>query len=112
MLVVGVLSGTSVDGIDVAVVEISHTTKEHLYYNIKQIAFETIPWSKEDRALILNLCKRNSNLSVQDVCNANFILGKRFGEAILQVVNNNNLDLSKVQAVGSHGRSFPIEANL
>ena len=50
--VVGLMSGTSVDGIDAAVVEI---TCEPMDGNVKLVAFENNPFPKEVKSMIVSL---------------------------------------------------------
>jgi anhydro-N-acetylmuramic acid kinase len=132
MLVVGVLSGTSVDGIDVAVVEIqeeqinnsgnisnrdkylSPTLNEYLKEHkiqIKQIAFEIVPFTEEERSAILHLCstpKPEKFASVRDLCVSNFNVGESFGRAILKVLEKHNIDKESVSLIGSHGIAFAL----
>ena len=42
-------------------------------------------------------------VSVQDVSNANFLIGKRFAEAILTVLQKKNIPTSQISLIGSHG---------
>ena len=52
MIVAGVMSGTSLDGIDVAVVDIHHTKARH---RIVPLAFHTEPYPKAVREALLGV---------------------------------------------------------
>jgi anhydro-N-acetylmuramic acid kinase len=110
MIVVGVLSGTSADGITVAITEILHEQTEDNAKNtippigIKQLAFETIPWPAAERELIFKMFS-GSSLTVQQLCQANFQLGRAFADAVIKVVENNGFKLSDIDLIGSHGQT-------
>ena len=87
MRVAGLISGTSVDGIDVAVVDIDES--------IKIVASKTIPYPAEVRDAIL---------SVSDAANIsrlNFLLGELFAEAL----EKTGVPLKTIELIGSHGQT-------
>jgi anhydro-N-acetylmuramic acid kinase len=86
--VAGLISGTSVDGIDVAVVDIDES--------IKIVASKTIPYPAEVRDAIL---------SVSDAANIsrlNFLLGELFAEALQKT----GVSLKTIELIGSHGQTI------
>src|SRR6202140_2831678 len=88
MRVAGLTSGTSVDGIDVAVVDIDEA--------IKVVASKTVPYPAE---------VRDSILSVSDAANIarlNFLLGELFAEALQQA----GVPLETIELIGSHGQTI------
>lgn len=127
MIIIGALSGTSVDGIDVAVVRVkllkrdlcsnSESIEEQFHglsrslqsfartyaLELQQLAFETVSWSEGTRDLILRLCQAPSICTVRDVCVANFQLGAEFADAIQTVLRKNNIPHESVDVIGSHG---------
>ena len=103
------LSGTSVDGIDVAVVDISHSFKkssvtENPIFALKQIAFQTIPFTNDQREIILKLM--NEKCSASEFCRGNFLIGEWFADAILDVLKANDVDLASIDVIGSHGQTI------
>jgi anhydro-N-acetylmuramic acid kinase len=88
MRVAGLISGTSVDGIDVAVVDIDD--------GIQVVATKTVPYPAEVRDAIL---------SVSDAANIsrlNFLLGELFAEAL----QNTGVPLQTIELIGSHGQTI------
>jgi anhydro-N-acetylmuramic acid kinase len=86
--VAGLISGTSADGIDVAVVDIND--------RIQVVATKTVPYPPEVRKTIL---------SVPDVPTAsrlNFLLGELFAEALIQC----GVPLETIELIGSHGQTI------
>ena len=98
--------GTSVDGIDVCVVEIHD---EPLKITLQ--AFETIEYQPELRQRILDLCRNNKTSCIQDVCRINVEIGQAFGNAIKKVLQDNAIE--DVDLIGSHGQTVwhEIESN-
>jgi anhydro-N-acetylmuramic acid kinase len=86
MRVAGVMSGTSLDGIDVAIVDIRGR-------KIETVAFRSTPYPKPVRDALLNLS------TVEEVSRLNFQLGELYAAAILAM--NQQVDL-----IGLHGQTI------
>ena len=89
MIVVGLMSGTSVDGIDVAVTRwfgAPESASSPLRHEL--LHFETVPWSAEQRAMIFGLIEnRDPELcGLKAISTANFKLGAAFAAAALAVI--------------------------
>ena len=100
--VIGLMSGTSADGVDVALVEI---TGSGLTTEIELIAFETIPYTPEIRTRIFDLFNVQT-ARVDEICTMNFVLGKLFAESTLTVLEKVGIAPTKVDLIGSHGQTI------
>ena len=80
--VVGMISGTSVDGVDAALVEIS---REGDTRQAKLLAFENNPYPQEVRPRIFELFRPESS-TVNKIGYMNFLLGEIYARAALGVV--------------------------
>ncbi len=100
MLLIGLMSGTSADGIDAALVEIEKPSD----FTVKLKHFVCLPWLREIRAEILACCRHNA--PIQRVTALNFLLGASFAEAALQVVEEAEVQMSEVAAIASHGQTI------
>ena len=100
MKVIGLMSGTSADGIDAVLAEISGTADSP---RMRQIAFESMQWGREEREVIELLIAGHGD--ARTVSRAGFILGQQFAEAALQVVEKGGLSLEEIDLVGSHGQT-------
>lgn len=101
-LAVGLMSGTSLDGIDAALVNIENSGTET---KVKLIHFETIPYSPEERERILKLCS-SSTSSVVEICKMNVELGKKLAHAALQVINQAGKEANEIDFISSHGQTI------
>jgi len=100
-LIVGLMSGTSADGVDAALVEVEGSgvgTKARL------IAFECLPYPPALRADVLALCDAATG-RVDQVCRMNALLGEWFAEAARRVVRKAGLNMADVDLIGSHGQT-------
>jgi len=102
MLVIGLMSGTSVDGIDAALVEITEQEAQKL--NVEVINFINTPYSKKMREKILE-CTDPGTGSVDKICRLNFELGELFAQAAKEVVESKGLSMQDVSLIGSHGQT-------
>ncbi|MEZ4733314.1 MAG: anhydro-N-acetylmuramic acid kinase [Caldilineaceae bacterium] len=103
MRVVGIMSGTSVDGIDVAVAEIQGTPTAATLA-IQQLAFQTLPWDEAVRQQIFALFAQA--MPAAAYCRINFTLADAFAAAVQQVLNSIKLPLSTIDLIGSHGQTI------
>ena len=100
MLLIGLMSGTSADGIDAALVEISGAPP---FWNWKLIAFVCLPWSEAIRAEILDACLPHA--TVEQMVPLNTRLGEAFAAAAQAVADEANIPLSQIDAIASHGQT-------
>ncbi|MHC4865449.1 MAG: anhydro-N-acetylmuramic acid kinase [Planctomycetota bacterium] len=98
MRVAGLMSGTSADGVDAAIVDIENNS-------IRLLAFDTSSYPPSLRRSILELCKLKS-CRVADICHLNFVLGEVFAESVIRLCRNSGIDLGTVDLVGSHGQTI------
>jgi anhydro-N-acetylmuramic acid kinase len=96
--VAGLMSGTSVDGVDVAIIDITRQ-------KVKLLAFDVFPYLKSLRKEILDLCNPKS-ASLDNICHYNFILGEVFADAIIKLCKKSGISLSSIDLVGSHGQTI------
>ena len=100
--VIGLMSGTSVDGIDAAVVEI---TGHGLETTVNLIAFETFPFPPDVPQRILALCQPDTS-RVDDICEMNFHIGHLFAEAVKHTLQKNGMFARDIDLIGSHGQTI------
>jgi anhydro-N-acetylmuramic acid kinase len=109
--VIGLMSGTSVDGMDAVLVELTGSGGDT---NVKQIAFQTYPYSPEVKEFIL----KNSNADtarLDDVVRLNILLGELFTDAANRIIRKAGLKNKDINLIGSHGHTIhhlPDKKNL
>jgi anhydro-N-acetylmuramic acid kinase len=97
MRVAGLISGTSVDGIDVAIVDI---TDEHL----SVMAHDSLPFTPDVRASILSVSNAETHTSI--IARLNFLLGELFAEALIATAAKFDVPLQSIELIGSHGQTI------
>ncbi len=110
-LVIGLMSGTSVDGIDAAIVEI---VGHGLETEVDLIAFETVPFPSGVPQRILALCQPDTG-RVDDICEMNFYIGYLFAEAVKHILQKSEMSASDIDLIGSHGQTIhhlPKDPNI
>ena len=100
--VVGMMSGTSVDGVDAALVEISGTDSEP---KVKLLAFENKPYPPQVREKIFSLFTP-ANATVDKVGYMNFLLGEIYAKSALSVIEKAGLKPEEIDVIGSHGQTI------
>lgn len=98
---VGLISGTSLDGIDVAVCRIDGHAQEA---SVELLAFDTVAYPDAVRAELLRLYDDQSN-AVARICSLNVILGECFAHAAETVLAQAGIEEADVEVVGSHGQT-------
>ena len=99
--VIGLMSGTSVDGVDAALVEI----REHgLETQVELLAFHSHPFEAEIRDRIFELFQPETS-RVDEICQLNFLIGEIFADAALSVIRESELEVGEIDLIGSHGQT-------
>lgn len=101
-LVVGLMSGTSADGVDAALVRIRGSGEAT---QAAVVAFETYPFSAPVRQRILSVCDRSAG-AADEICRLNVLLGELFADATLKLVRGAGLEPADVDLIGSHGQTI------
>jgi anhydro-N-acetylmuramic acid kinase len=96
--VAGLMSGTSADGVDVAIVDIRGR-------KVDVLAFETFAYSAGMRRSILDLC-RPETARVDEICHVNHVLGEVFAEAVVTLCDRSRIPLQSIDLIGSHGQTI------
>jgi len=95
---VGLMSGTSMDGVDAALVEIEYTEER---VKVHLVAAHTADYPAE----ILVSLRDLSALTVDDVARLNFEIGEVFAKAALDVIGRGAMSATQIDVVGSHGQT-------
>ena len=98
-LVVGLMSGTSADGIDAALTRITgHGTDT----KVEQLGFYFLPFDKATRQAILDICGSGSGGS-RELCLLGTHLGKLYAQAVRELLNATGTE--QVDLIGCHGQT-------
>ena len=101
-LAVGIMSGTSMDGVDAALVEI---TGSGFNTKVKLLHFETISFDDTLKQRIFSICKPEES-SVEEICRLNVILGEKMADAAIAVVAKSGRNLGEIDFISSHGQTI------
>ena len=101
-LVIGLMSGTSADGVDVALVKI---TGSGLATEIELVAFDTFPYTNEVRSRIFDLFSVET-ARVDEICTMNFVLGQQFAKSVLTLLKRVGIAPTELDLIGSHGQTI------
>src|ERR1700732_3874369 len=100
MIVAGVMSGTSADGINVALVQLSARGRGRPRHTL--LAHEEYPFPAPVRRAILEMM--NAELArVADLARLNFLLGELYAEAVAKTARKHRV---KLDLVGCHGQTL------
>jgi len=105
MIVAGVMSGTSADGIDVALVQIAESEahgRGARGHTIRLLGHMHFPYAAKVRAGIL-AAMNAATASVADLARLNFLLGELYGDAVLATQRRFRV---KADLVGCHGQTL------
>jgi len=99
--IVGLMSGTSADGVSSVLAEIEGSWVD---IRFRILAHENYPYSKEVREIIFQAFE-SSQSTVDKICYLNFLLGEIFAEAALKVIEKARLKVDEVDLIASHGQT-------
>lgn len=100
-MIVGLMSGTSMDGLDVALCEISG---KGLETEVKLLAFDTVPYSAEIKRRISEVFAKKM-VDFEKLCILNPWLGALHGNMVVSCLEKWNVDPEEVDLIASHGQT-------
>ena len=101
-LVIGLMSGTSIDGIDAALVEIKNSgadTKINLLEFVSPSFPPGLPYK-----ILKNSLPGKGNVS--EICRLNFLLPHLYADAVKKLLTKAKIKPEKVDLIGSHGQTI------
>jgi anhydro-N-acetylmuramic acid kinase len=91
------MSGTSLDGIDVAIVDIRGK-------KITPVAFHSVPYPKPVREALLSVS--NSITHTATIARLNFLLGALYADAVHETCRWKRIPIASIQLCGMHGQTI------
>jgi len=101
MIVIGIMSGTSADGIDVSITKIDRSNT----LSFQLLHHKELPMPMDLREQIFKSFDEQASSSSL-LCSLNFQLGRAFGEAVLETLREAGMSPSEIDLIGSHGQTI------
>ncbi|MFW6267303.1 MAG: anhydro-N-acetylmuramic acid kinase [Halanaerobium sp.] len=100
--VIGLMSGTSVDGIDAALVNIDEFDSQ---LTVEIIDFISLPYTKNFKEKIFKAADLNQS-RVQDIAELNIRLADKFVEAVFELLKKSGYSIGNIDLIASHGQTI------
>lgn len=97
MIVAGIMSGTSLDGIDVALIEIDDE-------GFDTLGFLSVPYAAGVREALLGIS--NCETHTREIARLHFLLPELYAEAFFQVCKDAEIAPASVELIGCHGQTI------
>jgi anhydro-N-acetylmuramic acid kinase len=98
MRICGLMSGTSADGVDAAIIDIKKD-------KVRLLAFDSFAYPAATRKNILDIGEQKL-CRAGDVSTLNFEIGRVFAEAVIKLCRKNKIKLGTIDLIGSHGQTI------
>ena len=95
------MSGTSLDGIDVAIIDI---TGSGFRAKINVLTSHSVPYPRKIREALLAMS--NTSAYTGDISRLNFLLGELYAEALEETAERAQIPLDTIKLIGCHGQTI------
>ncbi|MDA9557514.1 anhydro-N-acetylmuramic acid kinase [Vibrio sp.] len=96
-LYIGVMSGTSMDAVDTALVSFHHN-------QVQLIAHDDYPMPQELKDRLLNMCLGQAT-NLLELGEVDYLLGHLFADAVNALIEKSGVKASDIRAIGNHGQT-------
>lgn len=100
--IIGLMSGTSLDGLDIALCEFQGSGLET---TVRLIAFKTVAYSQELKAALKPITSK-VNVELEQLTLLNAYLGDYYAELVLECLNEWRVEIQDVDLIASHGQTI------
>src|SRR4051794_23824086 len=97
-LIIGLMSGTSVDAIDAALVRVEAGYRAEVVGHLEHA------WPRELRKRLLAVMAP-ARATTQEICELNFLVAREFAAAVEGLLKAQKLEAREIEAVASHGQT-------
>lgn len=105
MKAIGLMSGTSVDGIDAVLIDVEETDSIPQRVALEVLHFATYPYPDGLRERILNISTPGQG-TVEEICHLNAYLGELFARAARRIAEEVDVWFEQIEVIGSHGQTI------
>ncbi|MFB9886667.1 anhydro-N-acetylmuramic acid kinase [Balneatrix alpica] len=95
---IGLMSGTSLDGVDAIQVDFSASSPQVLHQY-------SLPYPEDLRRELLALCS-SSNDEIERMGNADIMLGRFYADAVIELLRQSQTPTAQIIAIGCHGQTI------
>ncbi|MFC9711243.1 anhydro-N-acetylmuramic acid kinase [Paenibacillus sp. NPDC056933] len=101
--IIGLMSGTSLDGTDAALVRIL-TDESGALENIDLVDFVCVPYSNELREVLIRLCSPET-ARVDELTAAHFGVSEWYAHSVRELIRSSGISPGQVDAISMHGQT-------
>jgi anhydro-N-acetylmuramic acid kinase len=101
--IIGLMSGTSLDGVDAVLVDIKTDDQDNIK-NIQLVKHHYLPYTDAIREKVANLCKLES-ARIDDLVYVHFGLSEWYADAVLTLIEKSGCSRNEIDAICIHGQT-------
>lgn len=100
MLAIGIMSGTSLDGVDACLVDIKKSKKN----KFEIVHFTYLPYDKELKKKLIHITS-NEPTTIQTICSLNVELSKAYCKTIKKLLKDSKVSAKDIEFIAIHGQT-------
>jgi len=97
--VIGLMSGTSMDGLDIC---LAHIVRQQNQIKGQLLKYQSLPYTLRFSQYLQGLV----NSQTEAICQANFRIAREWSSLIKRFLQNETIDASQLDLIGSHGQTI------